>query len=78
LGRLGHRARPGRQAHPGHPGLKDTSFKKFNLNLFYKKNGFWILSSIQIFGLDLNLDPNIWIWILKKSKLLLLKKWIWV
>jgi len=28
--------------------------------------------------LDLNLDPNIWIWILKKSKLLLLKKWIWV
>jgi len=33
---------------------------------------------IQIFGLDLNLDPNIWIWILKKSKLLLLKKWIWV
>jgi len=33
---------------------------------------------IQIFGLDLNLDPNIWIWILKKSKLVLLKKWIWV
>jgi len=33
---------------------------------------------IQIFGLDLNLDPNIWIWILKKSKLLLLKKLIWV
>jgi len=33
---------------------------------------------IQIFGLDLNLDPNIWIWILKKSKLLLLNKWIWV
>ena len=29
-------------------------------------------------GLDLNLDPKIWIWILKKSKLVLLKKWIWV
>jgi len=28
--------------------------------------------------LDLNLDPNIWIWILKKSKLLLLKLCIWV
>jgi len=36
------------------------------------------LNSIQIFGLDLNLDPNIWIWIFKKSKLLLLKKWILV
>jgi len=33
---------------------------------------------IQIFGLDLNLDPNIWIWILKKSTLLLLKKLILV
>jgi len=33
---------------------------------------------IQIFGLDLNLDPNIWIWNLKKSKLVLLKKWIWI
>ena len=31
---------------------------------------------IPIFSL--NLDPNIWIWILKKSKLVLLKKWIWV
>ena len=39
---------------------KDTSFKKFNLNFFYK-NGFWILNLIQIFRLDLNLDPNIWI-----------------
>jgi len=37
LGRPGHWARPGRQAHPGHPGLNDTSFKKFNLNFFYKK-----------------------------------------
>jgi len=36
------------------------------------------LNLIQIFGLDLNLDPNIWIWILKIFKLLLLKKWIWV
>jgi len=33
---------------------------------------------IQIFGLDLNIDPNIWIQILKKSKLLLVKKWILV
>jgi len=39
-------------------GLKDTSFRKFNLNFFYK-NGFWILNLIQIFRLDLNLDPNI-------------------
>jgi len=31
----------------------DTSFRKFNLNLFYEK---WIL--------DFELDPNIWIWIL--------------
>ena len=30
-------------------GLKDTSFRKFNLNLFYRK---WIL--------DFELDPNIW------------------
>jgi len=33
-----------------HVGLNDTSFKKFNLNFFYKK---WIL--------DFELDPNIWI-----------------
>jgi len=37
-------------------------------------SGIWILNLIQIFRLDLNLDPNIWIWILKKSKLVLLKK----
>jgi len=30
----------------------DTSFRKFNLNLFYEK---WIL--------DFELDPHIWIWI---------------
>jgi len=23
-------------------------------------------------------DPNIWIWIFKKSKLVLMKKWIWI
>jgi len=40
----------------------DTSFRKFNLNLFYEK---WIL--------DFELNPNIWIWILKKSNLLFLK-----
>jgi len=56
LGRPGHRARPdrwarsGHQAHLGHPGLNDTSFKQFNLNFFYKK---WIL--------DFELYPNIWI-----------------
>jgi len=33
-----------------HVGLSDTSFKKFNLNFFYKK---WIL--------DFELDPTIWI-----------------
>jgi len=33
-------------------GHMDTSFRKFNLNLFYEK---WIL--------DFELDPNIWIWI---------------
>jgi len=33
-----------------HVGLNDTSFKKINLNFFYKK---WIL--------DFELDPNIWI-----------------
>jgi len=38
------------------------SFRKFNLNLFYEK---WIL--------NFKLDPNIWIWILKKSNLLFLK-----
>jgi len=36
------------------------------------------LSLIQIFGLDLDLDPNIRILSLKKSKLILLKKWICV
>jgi len=41
----------------------DTSFKNFILNLFYEK---WIL--------DFELDPNIWIWIFKKSNLLFLKK----
>jgi len=29
---------------------------------------------IQIFGLDLNLDPNIWIWILKKIQTSFVKK----
>jgi len=38
------------------------------------KNRFWILNLIQIFGLDLNLDPNIWIWILKKFKLVFAEK----
>jgi len=33
-------------------GPKDTSFRKFNMNFFYKK---WIL--------DFELDLNIWIWI---------------
>jgi len=42
------------------------------------ENSFWILNLIQIFGLYLSLDPNIWIWILKKSKFVFLKKWIWV
>jgi len=51
--------RPGRRVHPGHPGLNDTSFKKFNLNFFYKK---WIL--------DFELDPNIWIGFKSWSKYL--------
>jgi len=37
-----------------------------------------ILNLIQIFELDLNFKPNISIWILKKFKLVLLKKWILV
>jgi len=48
-------------------GFNDTSFRKFNLNFFYKK---WIS--------DFELNPNIWIWILKKSKLILWKKYIWI
>jgi len=28
--------------------------------------------------LDCELDPNIWIWIWKNSKLVLLKKWTWI
>ena len=32
-----------------HVGLKDSSFRKFNLNFFYSK---WIL--------NFELDPNIW------------------
>jgi len=43
--------------------LKDTSFKKFNLNFFYKK-----------MILDFELDLNILIYILEKIKLILLKK----
>jgi len=42
------------------------------------KNGFWILNLIQIFEYEFKLDPNICIWILKKSNLLFLKKWIWI
>jgi len=34
------------------------------------KNEFWILNLIQIFGSGFKLDPNIWIWILKKTNLL--------
>ena len=41
-------------------GPKDTSFLKFNLISFIKY-GLWILNLIQIFGLNLDLDPNIWI-----------------
>jgi len=40
-------------------GLNDTSFKKINLNLFYKK---WIL--------DFELDLNIWIGFKSLSKYL--------
>jgi len=54
----------------------DTSFKKFNLNLFYEK---WILDfEIQIFRSGFKFNINIWIWILKKFNLLFLKKWIWI
>jgi len=38
------------------------------------KNEFWILNLIQIFGSRFKLDPNIWIWILKKSNIPFLKK----
>jgi len=33
---------------------------------------------IQIFGYEFELNPNIWIWILKKLNLLFLKNWIWI
>jgi len=33
---------------------------------------------IQIFESGFKIDPNIWIWILKISNLLFLKKWIWI
>jgi len=55
----------------------DTSFKKFNLNLFYEK-WFLILNLIQIFRSGFKLDLNICIWIFKKFNLLFLEKWIWI
>jgi len=60
--RPGRRARSCRRARPGRrarPSLNDTSFKKFNLNFFYKK---WIL--------NFEFDPNIWIGFKSGSKYL--------
>jgi len=73
--RLGGPDDPNGHAGPDYPNEHSGPEDSDGLGWKWKEpNGFWILNLIQILGLDLNLDPNIWIWILKKSKLVLLKK----